>query len=121
MQVIEEYGDSGGVGAVNGLFCERLRSQCVLVQREMECGRSPLASIARASAHRVPLPNATLPGRGSYSKRKANWLGARKEIECAAYCNGSDIPPEGGLRGWAGSTSESRHPGAIQVGIHWAT
>jgi len=29
----------------------------VLVQREMECGRSPLASIARASAGRVARPN----------------------------------------------------------------
>jgi hypothetical protein len=32
----------------------------VLVQREMECGRSPLASIARASAGRVERPSGTV-------------------------------------------------------------
>jgi len=34
----------------------------VLVQREMECGRSPLASIARPSAGRVGRPNAAASG-----------------------------------------------------------
>lgn len=32
-------------------------NEMVLVRREMECGRSPLASIARASAGRVARPN----------------------------------------------------------------
>jgi hypothetical protein len=36
----------------------------VLVQREMERGRSPLVSIARASAGQVPLPDATATGEG---------------------------------------------------------
>ena len=53
----------------------------VLVQREMECGRSPLASIARALAGRVPRPSATVPGTRKQRtetatgfKRRPDWV-----------------------------------------------
>ena len=58
---------------------------------------------------------AGLDGRGSRSKRKANWLGKERILNpgCAAYFNGMTprasgrfrCPGVGGSRGWAGSTS----------------
>jgi hypothetical protein len=53
----------------------------VLVQREMECGRSPLVSIARASAGRVARPNVTVTGTrkrrtetATGFERRSGWL-----------------------------------------------
>lgn len=60
---------------------EPQRALSVLVQREMECGRSPLASIARASAGRVARPNATVTGTRKQRtetaigfKRRSGWV-----------------------------------------------
>jgi hypothetical protein len=50
----------------------------VLVQREMECGRSPLASIARVSAGRVARTNATVTD--TRRQRAENATGFKKEI-----------------------------------------
>ena len=56
----------------------QVRAQSVLVQREMESGRSPLASIARASAGRVARPNATATG--MRKQRAETATGFKKKI-----------------------------------------
>ena len=103
--------------------------QPVLVQREMECGRSPLASIARASAgkrkqrtetatagHRNRCASsrrwAGLDGRGPYSKRKANWLGKEASTERGVF-NGMNAPGNGVVQ--MPSERVARGAGSVQT------
>ena len=62
-------------------FAMLLHHAVVLVQHEMECGRSPLASIARASAGRVARPNVTVTGKRK--RRTETATGFEKEIRLA--------------------------------------
>ena len=56
----------------------QVRAQSVLVQREMECGRSPLASIARASTGRAGRSKATPTG--MRKQRAETATGFKKKI-----------------------------------------
>ena len=74
----------------------------MLVQREMEYGRSPLASIARASAEVDPT--------GEEKKNPESRVPGAFQRDAAQGIGGSLAPREVDLRGWPGSTSGWRDP-----------